>query len=306
MSNNISNVVLEPVDGFFGAQHRVAFTTVADVGGSLDTKYFKFSTKATKFYVWYSHGAGADPAPAGYTAIDVSTVVNGDSATVVATKTAVAINAASATNLFHAKSTTSSLVIEAKLIGAPLEAAAVATSGFTVEVQKEGFELELGYFEPGEISIGLDEELFDVKSHQTGSQLLDQIRTGVTAGPITLNLIEAITAKLKALLEKGIGVALTPSGGTEVTAVGSLDGSKQFQNATADGGKLVLHPTKNASTTYADDLAFWLSYPKLNALVFDGESQKKIEVEFNVYLDQSKTNAANIFVLGDHTQNFLK
>lgn len=304
--NNIENVVLEPVDGFFGAQHRVAFTCIADVAGFLGGKHIKFSTKAGKFYIWWSHNSGVDPAPAGYTEIEVSTVIIGDSAAVVAQKTAVVVNAAAAVNLFHAQNVLGVLTLEAALIGAPVEAANIATSTFTLALKKLGFELELGYFEPGEISVGLDEELFDVKSHQTGSQLLDQIRTGVTAGPITLNLIEAITAKLKTLLEKGIGTSVTPSGGTAVTGVGSLAGSKQFKNATADGGKLVLHPTKNAVDNYVDDLAFWLAYPKLNALTYDGESQKKIEVEFNTYLDQSKLNEANIFVLGDHTQNFLK
>lgn len=306
MSNSVSNIVIEPVDAVFGAQHLVKFVTIADTAGSLAGDHFKFSTKDTKFYVWYSHSGGVDPAPAGYTEVDVSTVVNGDSATVVATKTAAAINAVAATNKFHASSDGSSLMIEAKLIGAPLEAANVATSGFTLTTLKDGFELSLGYFEPGEVSVAMSEDLFDVKAHQTGSQMLGQLRTGVTAGPITLSLIEATTAKLKLLLEKGIGVAYTPSGGTEVTGVGALAGSKQFGNVTADGGKLVLHPTKNVETNYADDLCFWLAYPKLNALTYDGESQKKIEVEFNVFLNEYKVNEASVFVLGDHTQNFLK
>lgn len=305
-SNQISNVVLEPIDVVYGAQHLVCFTTVADVANSLAGDHFRFSTKEGKFYVWYSHNSAVDPAPAGYTEIEVSTVLSGDLATAVATKTATAINAVAATNKFHAKASGANLLLEAKLIGAPLEAASVNTSGFTLAVIKEGFELALGYFEPGEVSVGMAEELFDVKSHQTGSQMLGQLRTGVTAGPVTLNLIEATTAKLKTLLEKGIGVAYTPSGGTPVTGVGALSGSKQFTNVTADGGKLVLHPTKNAETVYTDDLCFWLAYPKLNALIYDGESQKKIEVEFQVYLNEYKVNEASVFVLGDHTQNFLK
>lgn len=305
-TSQIANVVIEPVDASFGAQHMVNFTTVADVANSLSGKYFKFSTKDTKFYVWYSHNAGVDPAPAGYTEVEVSTVLSGDSAATVASKTVTAINAAAATNKFHASSNGAELIVEAKLMGAPLEAAAVSTSGFAVQVLKAGFTLALGYFEAGEVSVGMSEELFDVKSHQTGSQLLGQLRTGVTAGPITLSLIEATTAKLKSLLEKGIGVEYTPSGGTAVTGVGALSGSKQFANTANDGGKLVLHPTKNASTNYADDLCFWLAYPKLNSLTYDGESQKKIEVEFNVYLNEYKVNEASVFVLGDHTQNFLK
>lgn len=303
--NKIENVVIEPVDAIFGSQELASFTCVADIAGSLGGKYFKFSTPAGKFYVWYNTGASTDPAPAGYTEVEVA-IVSGDSATLVASKTATVINAAAAVNKFHAKATLAVLAVEASLVGEVLEAPAVATSGFSVSVLIVGFQLQLGYFESGEISVALAEELFDIKSHQTGSQLLGQLRTGVTAGPIKLSLIEAITSKLATILQKGIGESYTPAGGSAVTAVGALDGSKQFENVTADGGKLVLHPTKNAIDNYDDDLAFWLAYPKLSALTYDGESQKKIEVEFSVFLNQYKVNEASIFVLGDHTQNFLK
>lgn len=304
MANDVTNIVVEPVDAIFGAQHRVKVTCVADSAGDLGGTSFHFSTPDDDFYIWLDTGADTDPAPAGRTAIEVTYTAN-DTAATIAGLIATAVNAVAATNDFHAKATGDYVILEAKLMGAPNAAAADVDSGFTIAVQKAGFSLELGYLD-GDVEVGMDEQLFDITAHQTGTQLLGQLRTGVTAGPISLTLKEAIAAKLQALIQKGIGAEYTPSGGSAVTAVGALAGSKQFQNVTADGGKLVLHPTKNAATAYGDDLCFWLAYPNLNAVTFSGESNKTVSIDFAIYLDQSRVNEGSLFVYGDHTQNFLK
>ena len=303
-TSQVSNIVIEPVDALYGAKHRSCFT--ATVATALDTKYFLVSSTVEDFYVWYD-GGGADPAVAGKTAIPV-TIVGTETAVEVAQLTADAINAANVTLALNASVDGANIIIESALQGPPLSVSAAGTSVFVVTVVKQGFSLPLGYLE-GDVQLGLEEQLFDVTAHQTGTQLLGQIRTGVTAGPITLTLKEATVAKLKALMEGGIAVAYTPTEGmtpTEVTAVGALAGSKQFGNVTEDGGTLVLHPTKNLVNDYSGDLCFWLAYPKLNSVTFSGEANKSIEVEFNIFLDESKVNAASVFVYGNHTQNYLK
>lgn len=305
MANNVQNIVIEPVDAIWGAQHKVAFTTVAGTG--LGGDYFTFATPETDFYFWYNTGASVDPAPGGFTEGAEISILVGDTAAQVATKTVAAINAVAATIKAHAKispSSTSTFNLEAKLMGAPLAAATAGTSTFTLSIAKAGFKTELGYID-GNVELGLNEQLFDIVAHQTGTQLLGQLRTGVTPGPITLSLKETVAEKLQSLMD-GIGVDYTPSGGTEVKAIGALAGSKQFANVVADAGKLVLHPTKNAETVYTDDFAFWVAYPKLNNLVFSGEENRMIEVEFSIFLDEAKVNEASVFVYGDHTQNFLK
>lgn len=303
-TSQVSNIVIEPVDALYGAKHRSCFT--ATVATALDTKYFLVSSTVENFYVWYD-GGGSDPAVAGKTAIPV-TIVGTETAVEVAQLTADAINAANVTLALNASVDGANIIIESALQGPPLSVSAAGTSVFVVTVVKQGFSLPLGYLE-GDVELGLEEQLFDITAHQTGTQLLGQLRTGVTAGPITLTLKEATVAKLKALMEGGIAVAYTPTAGmtpTEVTAVGALAGSKQFGNVTEDGGTLVLHPTKNLVNDYSGDLCFWLAYPKLNSVTFSGEANKSIEVEFNIFLDESKVNAASMFVYGNHTQNYLK
>lgn len=306
MANQVSNIVIEPVDALYGAKHRSSFAATA--GTSLGGDHFLVSSTTVDYYVWYNTGASSDPAVAGRTGIEVSILV-GDTAAQVATKTVAEINSDNVNLKLNAVVNSSSLiVIENALQGAPLSVSAAGTSGFVVAVLKQGFSLELGYID-GDVEVGMEEQLFDLVAHQTGTQLLGQLRTGVTAGPITLSLKEATVASLKAILEGGIAVPFTPSLGvtpTEVTAVGALAGSKQFDNVTADGGTLVLHPTKNLLTDYSGDLCFWLAYPKLNSVTFSGEANKMIEVEFSIFLDESKVNEASVFVYGDHTQNYLK
>ena len=304
-TNNVENIVIEPVDAVYGAQHRVCFT--ATDGSGIAADYFTFSTPETSYYFWYNTGADVDPAPGGLTEGAEIAVLVGDTAAQIASKTVSAINLVASTIKAHAKISpddTETFILEAKLMGEPLAVASIGTTTFTLVVAKVGFKTELGYID-GNVEVGLNEQLFDITAHQTGTQLLGQLRTGVTPGPITLSLKETVAEKLKSLMD-GIGVDYTPSGGTEVKAVGALAGSKQFQNVVADAGKLVLHPTKNALDNYADDFAFWVAYPKLNNLVFSGEENRMIEVEFSIFLDQSKVNEASVFVYGDHTQNFLK
>jgi hypothetical protein len=137
---------------------------------------------------------------------------------------------------------------------------------------------------------------------------LGQIVTGSTVGPISVVLKETVAAKLKEFIEV-YGEAYTPSvgtGPTEVSGWGALDGSKQFSNIATLGRKLVLHPTKNASSNLAGDLAFWNTFPNLTQLMISGEENRTVTVDFSVYLDESKVNEVSKFVYGDHTQNFLK
>ena len=308
MATQVSNIVIEPVELAWGAQHAVKVTCIADVSSSLNGDHFKFSTPSLKGYVWINvGGSGVDPAPAGYTSIASVALSANASASAVATALASALNGVDATKKLHAKASGADVVIEAKEMGAPLEAASAATSGFTVAVLKEGAYLALGATD-GNIEIGTELGLFDVTSHSTGSELLGQLITGSTVGPISVVLKETVAAKLKELIEV-YGEAYTPALGTapsEVSGWGALAGSKQFANIATLGRKLVLHPSKNAAGDLSGDLCFWNCYPNLTQIMISGEENRSVTVDFSVFLDESKANAVSKFVYGDHTQNFLK
>lgn len=305
--NAVSNIVIEPVDISWGSQHRVRFNTIADVAGFLGGKYIKFSTPTYKGYIWFNTGASTDPAPAGYTEIAEVAILSGDSATVIATKIAAAVNLVDVAQKIHAKSLDNCLILEAKQMGVVVEAATVGTSTFTMILQREGSLLAMGYTD-GNTEIGTELGLFDVVAHQTGSELLGQLVTGSTVGPISVVLKETVAARLKEFIEV-YGEAYTPvvgTGPTEVSGWGALAGSKQFSNIANLGRKLVLHPTKNDVLDLSGDLSFWNSFPNLTQIMISGEENRSLTVDFSIYLDESRVNAVSKFVYGDHTQNFLK
>ena len=69
---------------------------------------------------------------------------------------------------------------------------------------------------------------------------------------------------------------------------------------------MILHPTKKDPTDRDTDFAMWKAYPKINALTFSGEEDRKLEVEFSIYLDENRENKVSKMVFGEWYQNFLK
>lgn len=295
-SSQVSNIEIVSVDAFFGNQHLVCFDTTAASGLAGD--HFLISSLTEDFYVWFDDGVAADPAVAGRTGIDVP-IVGTETAVQVAGLVATAINAVAATEKIHAKAKTdeAKVLVEVKGQGEPNAVFAAGTSGFTVTILRQGSKLALGYLE-GDVDLTLSEDLFAIVSHQTGTQTIGSLRTGTTVGPITMVLKETVAAKLKELLESGPAVEYTAGVGDVVTGVGSLSGSKQFTNTFSDSKLLVLHPTKNAETNYGEDFAFFLAYPKINSLLFSGEADRKLTVEFEIYLDELRVNEVNQMVVG--------
>jgi hypothetical protein len=303
VTTQVSNVVVEPVDAVIGNQHLVCFDTVAGTG--LGGDHFLVSSQDTDYYVWYNTGADVDPAPAGRTELAEVAVLTTDTAAQVAQKTVAAINALTGAK-FHAKQvgTGAQFLMELKGLGAPQAAWAVGTTTFVATILKAGSVLPLGYLD-GNVEFGLAETLFDIVSHQTGSEVIGKIRTGSELGPISLTLKETVAAKLKELLEIP-GQAVTPAGGTEVSGLGALSGSKQFTNAFSDTKMLVLHPTKNAADNLDNDFCFWAAYPNISNLVISGEEDRKVELEVSIFLDENRVNGVSKLVYGDWQQNFLK
>lgn len=112
-------------------------TTVADVAGALDSKYFTLYAggDAEKVYVWADVDAGGnDPAPSGYDRGISYAVTTGDSATVVAgaLETALTADAAfSATDLANVVTVTTAAT-------GPTTDATDVDSGFTFSVTTQG------------------------------------------------------------------------------------------------------------------------------------------------------------------------
>lgn len=304
-TSQVSNIVIEPVDLAWGNQHMVCFDTVSGAGISGD--YFSISDLTTDYYVWYNTGSSTDPAPSGKTSLVPAgvSVLAGDTAIQIATKTATALNGLGSPKFNAvAKSGLGKLVIELKVLGVVNSAWAAGTSTFVPTILKAGTKLDIGYVD-GNVELTLGQQLFDIVSHQAGTEVLGKLVTGTELGPLTITMKETVAAKLKELLEVA-GVSYTPGSGTEVTAIGALAGSKQFSNVFPYCRSLVMHPTKNAASNLANDFMFWVAYPNLSNLVISGEEDRKLEVEFSFFLDEQKVNEASKMVYGDWSQNFLK
>lgn len=125
-----------------GVRQVQTVSTVADVAGSLNSKYFLLSslnkvTKAQKnFYLWLDDGAGVDPAIAGKTGIHI-TYTDGDSAATLATSIRSALNAL--TNDFVATGASAAVIITDVAPG-PVTAAVdgTAATGFTFGAATSG------------------------------------------------------------------------------------------------------------------------------------------------------------------------
>jgi len=303
LNSSVSNIVIEPVDATFGSQHLVCFDTVA--GSTLAGEHCLVSSLTTDYNIWFDDGVASDPAVAGRSPIEV-TITGSETAVAIAGLIATAINAGSFGLHAKAVANEAKVLIEVKGLGEPKTAAAVGTSTFTVEIVYQGSVLEMGFIE-GDVSVGIEPQTFDIQAHQTGGELLGQLLQSVTVGPITLTLKETQAEKLQEFL-KVPGQEVTPPGvgATEVIGIGALAGSKQFSNTFDSAKMLLLHPTKKDETDRTTDFLMWKAYPKINSLNFSGEEDRRLEVEFQVYLDQNRLNGVSKLVFGDWQQNFLK
>jgi len=296
MANDVSNIRIEPVELNWGNPETTSVIVTVAVGDG--TSFHIDATDGTQFYVWGDSGASADPAPAGRTGITFDT-----SGLTTASNAATMVTAIAAVANFNCKidpDNASKVIIQNVGIGAAIASVDV-DSTYTIAQVRLGSDFDLGFLD-GDIDFSPTEDLFDVTAHQTGTQIVDKIRTGNNVENIAVAMKESVAAKLKVILEAG-GASVTPGGGTEVTGWGE---SKRFLNISNDTRQLIFHPVRNAAANLADDLAVWRAYPNLTGLNFSGESDRLINVEFQVIPDPLILAAQNMFIFGDHEQNLLK
>jgi hypothetical protein len=291
------NIRIEPSFAAWEQQHLIRVVAEPSVAGDLADTAFSFSSPTTDFYVY----TGTDPAIAGATGIEVvipSTSTAAANATLIAT----AVNTNANFNAIVDPKDPTAVLIQAVASGAPKTAAADVDMGVTITVLRAGALLQLGFID-GDIEVGLREDINDVTAHQTGTQIIQGLRTGRNIENISLTLKESDAAKLKQFIETS-GVAFTPQGGTVVSAWGSED-VKAFGNISSDCRKLVLHPVRKPEAEIDEDMCFWRAYPIISGINISGESERMIMIEFKIIPDELLDKRARQFVYGDHTQNYL-
>jgi hypothetical protein len=190
-------------------------TTVADVSASLNGLYWTLTAVGpTDYYVWYTNGAGIDPAPGG-TGIAV-TFVNNDTAASIATKTKTALNAVGGSP-FTTTASSSVLTVTNASVGA-VTASAVHTSTFTVKELQKGFTAIGGLV----AKVGVQVQIFQ----------------NATALQIESLMIQAINNQLITVMTATAGTgalaAITNIAGGNVTDI--ADGNTGFTIAVATQG----------------------------------------------------------------------
>lgn len=303
MAGSVANEKVEPMMVTFGesVMQSENITCVADVSSSLNNKYFLFyTTGGVKNYAWFNvASAGTDPAVSGGTACQVAISANASAAT-VATALASALTAVSG---FDATSDGAVVNLVATTAGyAKAAHEGAAPTGFTFEVNYYGdVAVDLGYTD-GDIEVSHEGNFIDLTAHQTGTQVVGHIGTGLSSS-ITLSLKETAVSQLRKVLATGEGDSLIPDGtGVSSTEVFGWGTSRQFKQTFARARKLVLHPIALPASNMSRDVTIWKAFPKVSALTFSGENVMMIPVEFSVYPDYTKDSKINMVCYGDASQ----
>lgn len=298
----VANVKVEPVNVTWGEDimQQELITCVADVAGSLNSKYFVFyTTGGTKHYAWFDVASGgSDPAVSGGTGHEVD-IASGATAAAVATALQAVLTAVSG---FDATVDGPVVTLTATSAGyaKPAHEGAAAT-GFSFSVDYYGdTAVDLGFCD-GNIEPNHEEQYVDVTSHQTGTQIMSQIHTGNSMS-IAISLKESTVSQMRKILLSE-GDSLIPDGtGVSSTEVMGYGTDRQFKQTLGRAKKLVLHPTVLPSSNKTRDLTFWKAFPKLPSWNYSGEEIMLLPVEFMIYPDYTKAAQIRMCAFGDATQ----
>lgn len=298
MSSSVDNIRIEPINVTWEIEEQTRITCVADVSSSLQSKWLGFqASDGVKYYAWFNVATlGVDPAIAGRTGAAVAIAANA-SASTVATALAAAIAGIAAGAKFEA-SASSALVVMTNIDPADVEKTfdGTAATGFTFAQSQQGGSLDTGYIQ-GDVKSAFEVMTQEIKSHQTGTTLLAELRTG-TGATISLTMEETDVPRIKEVFATVSGGAYTPPGGTELFGWGT---NQQGTNTVIQARRLVFHPV-TAGTDRSRDLCFWKALPNPKTLVYSGENPNTIEVEYKTYLDPSKDSTIQHWSMGDWTQ----
>jgi hypothetical protein len=294
MSRAQENIRVEPVDVKF-AQVQTDCVEV-EAAGALEDLYWEVAGSSTSWYIWYDEGSGVDPSLAGKVAIPV-VLAPTDTASQVATKVAAAIDAESGISAIVDPKKSTRVIVKVLEYAAGTPASAGTTTGHMFENVHVGFMHDFGATD-GSLELSLDQQLLDVNSTQSGTEILTSLVTGMNV-EITIPLKEISDDNLERLIDLTSGGSHTPGSGTKLQGFGS---GQNFSNVLDKAGRLILHPTRLPDSDTSQDYCCWLAYPKLDSISFSGESEQLINVTWRVFTDTFLPEDMNKVAIGDHTQ----
>lgn len=305
MSCGTENVKLEPMDVYIGVD-QVQVQDIVCLGDTaaapLNNKYFFFYDSAgAKHYAWFNVASGGtDPAISGYTAhaVAISALA---SASAVATALAAVLTAVTG---FDAAASGYTVTLTATATGyATLAHDAQASAGktgfgFNLVTVGDTFE-KIGIID-GDIAVSnFGAKYVDVTTHQSGSDVLAQIKSGSGNPELSFAIKEVTTAKYEKVIRYSGGSYLPVGGANKLVGAGSYGKFQSPQLA-----RVVLHPVRLDLADKTNDYAFWKCTIALDSVSFSGEKILTLPVKIKAFQDCDKPVAVNIWSYGDWSQSF--
>ncbi len=207
-----NNIQVKIEEASSSRQHSGTITTVADVAGSLDQKYFVLADEVGTVGFWIDVDNGGGSAPAGALAaarqVEITTVATGDSAATVATKVAAAI---SADSKFTASAVGTLISWNVDAYAPEVGSESAGDSGFTVT------ELVAGVYAG---------KKYTIKDTNTDAVLPQEVYDGVKIAEITADTFAAsalVTAVVNSSAAEPSNVAFTSLEDGDDGTVGNTD-----------------------------------------------------------------------------------
>lgn len=295
---SISNVKIQPMYVYLGADLEQVQTISCIPGTTLGGKYFLFHDSAgAKHYAWFNTGASVDPAPAGGWTENEVTILVGDSATQIATKLAAVLTAVTG---FDATSAGAIVTLTATATGyaqPARDAIGAAATGFAFKVTQIGsVERSAGCIQ-GDIELsGFEQDKVEITCHASGTTVKSELVSGYQKPTLGFTLQETDKDSIKkVMLDYGM-YSLTPVGADAVEVFGYGPNNVGGSNPTIP---VRLHPVALDASDKSEDWNVWKGELSLDTFTFSGESVSTIPVSLNIFPDESKPKSIQFFMIGD-------
>lgn len=301
MAINLENIKIDPQDVYIGEDKNQIQTIkcLGDVSSSLQNKYFTFHDESgNKHAAWFNVATlGVAPTISGHTLHAVAIGTN-DSSFAVAAALQGILNAVSG---FTASVSGALVTLAVTADGYAIPAADSYVSGnktnFTFKVSQVGqLETIVGCLD-GNIELsGFENEIEEIKCHQTGGTVQAEVIKGYGKPELSLTLKETNKATIQEVFKyAGMNSILVPGAGNEeVFGYGpaNLGGANPLF-------KIRMHPRRLPSTDFSEDMHIWKASLNLDTFTWSGEEFSSIPMNWSIYPDESKPKQIQFFMIGD-------
>lgn len=293
MASNAGNILISPANAYWKIESSSAVDMEGLTGADVKGGYFTMSSPSTDYYVWFDDSVEADPAPAGKTAIAVTVTGDSDDDATLAAALQTAVDG----NADFGATVSGTVVTYTAVAVGEVEDPADVDSGVSISVCRRGKNLDLGLIE-GDSELPLEPQVLDITSQQTGLTPSAALVQGFVAAP-SLVLQETTRSQLGEFY-KIYGGQYTPGGGTEITGVGT---GTVGNNLLVDAARLEFAPVNTVSNELSYKVAYALTVPVPDSLVFSGENPRTLSVSFKAYVDSTLDSRNNFLIVGDAFQS---